>query len=832
MRSQTYLLAAAVSILVTGVAAAATFNVNSTADEVDANPGDGACVTAGGACTVRAAVMEANALAGDDDILIPAGTYALTIPADSGGDADGDLDVTDNLTVTGAGTADTTIDASAMNRMFLVSTGVSLTLASMTLDAVDVTAQSQDGLLVEGQDGSSLTFHDLTILPVGTDTNSSTAFSLIRHTGVGFAASSVSWTSDFVLYFLDHEPAGGADAAVILEDVSLGAPPSPQEVPALLRLNAPIPTTVDISDSLVDGTNSPSCCAQAAINISAPDPGALLDVTITDTQIIDWHTSGIVLGPNAGTTNADIARVTVTNQQASALGYGSLASGGILVEDSLMATASSSFQLFRDVPTIFRNSTIIVAEGSGVFELKVGAVYNSTVVATTLQNDIDLTLRNSVLTGPCESSTPNIVSEGYNLIADTTNCTITGDTTGNILNVDPELDILADNGGPTETMHPLAGSPLLDAGNPATPGSGGTACEATDQRGVSRPQDGTGDTSAVCDIGAVESMGVPDPVLDFGDAPWPYPTLEEDDGARHRVSTLLLGTGVSAEEDGLPDPDAEGDNLDDGLTFLDAFVPGSMSEVEVTVSEDAALEMWWDFGQDGTWDDPGDQQPVQQSISAGTSSFLIDVPDSAPTGEVFVRARVSSVAMNPTGSAPDGEVEDYKITVLEPPFVRAFAGPSRDVAVGGSVVIGGDPAADGGTPPYTFDWTLIGGDGATFSVDSTTIPNPTVTATSEGFIDACLEVTDSMPSMDTDCTEVNIFCAETVNQDPMFTADSGVEDYWGEDSVESEEYTVMFGGDVIFHSGDKVVLGDGFKVESGGTFAVDIDPNINMGCAQ
>src|SRR5262249_34543794 len=43
----------------------------------------------------------------------------------------------------------------------------------------------------------------------------------------------------------------------------------------------------------------------------------------------------------------------------------------------------------------------------------------------------------------------------------------------------------------------------LDAGNPAAPGSSGTACEAMDQRGVVRPQGGA------CDIGAVEAGGAP-----------------------------------------------------------------------------------------------------------------------------------------------------------------------------------------------------------------------------------------------------------------------------------------------------------------------------------
>jgi len=47
-------------------------------------------------------------------------------------------------------------------------------------------------------------------------------------------------------------------------------------------------------------------------------------------------------------------------------------------------------------------------------------------------------------------------------------------------------------------------SPAIDAGNPATPGSGGGACQATDQRGTSRPRDGDGNGSSICDIGAYE----------------------------------------------------------------------------------------------------------------------------------------------------------------------------------------------------------------------------------------------------------------------------------------------------------------------------------------
>src|ERR1700675_908151 len=75
-------LLAAVFALCFGVAAgarAANFTVTSTADAVDATPGDGVCATATAACTLRAAIQEANALSGADSITVPAGTYTLAL---------------------------------------------------------------------------------------------------------------------------------------------------------------------------------------------------------------------------------------------------------------------------------------------------------------------------------------------------------------------------------------------------------------------------------------------------------------------------------------------------------------------------------------------------------------------------------------------------------------------------------------------------------------------------------------------------------------------------------------------------------------------------------
>lgn len=93
---------------------AADFAVATTADGVDVAPGDGICADAGGACTLRAAVQETNALAGADRITLPAGRYVLAL-AGAGEDAgaSGDLDVHDALSLVGAGVEATFIDGNA-----------------------------------------------------------------------------------------------------------------------------------------------------------------------------------------------------------------------------------------------------------------------------------------------------------------------------------------------------------------------------------------------------------------------------------------------------------------------------------------------------------------------------------------------------------------------------------------------------------------------------------------------------------------------------------------------------------------------------------------------
>ena len=95
-----------------GLAHAATFTVNSTADAPDANPGDGICSTASGECTLRAAIEETNAIAGMDTINVPGGTYLLS----------SQLVIEDSVFLNGTGAEITILDGQGTTAILRVKT--------------------------------------------------------------------------------------------------------------------------------------------------------------------------------------------------------------------------------------------------------------------------------------------------------------------------------------------------------------------------------------------------------------------------------------------------------------------------------------------------------------------------------------------------------------------------------------------------------------------------------------------------------------------------------------------------------------------------------------
>lgn len=117
-------------------AAAATFTVNSTVDDVDAVPGDGVCSTASSLCTLRAAVQEANVLPGAHTIVLSAATYPITIAASYAEEdqADyGDLDISGTVAIIGIlGATVITVPISSSGRIFDVQPAGSVSVSGVT----------------------------------------------------------------------------------------------------------------------------------------------------------------------------------------------------------------------------------------------------------------------------------------------------------------------------------------------------------------------------------------------------------------------------------------------------------------------------------------------------------------------------------------------------------------------------------------------------------------------------------------------------------------------------------------------------------------------------
>lgn len=138
----------------------AQFSVNVLDDTPDANPGDGVCADGSGNCSLRAAIMEANALPGDNDIILPNGEYVFTIAGSSEDNAaTGDLDILEDLIITGGDTRLTIIRADSLDRVFDIFPGIDVTIEFLEIHEGSVFAENGGAIRNQG----TLSLHELSI---------------------------------------------------------------------------------------------------------------------------------------------------------------------------------------------------------------------------------------------------------------------------------------------------------------------------------------------------------------------------------------------------------------------------------------------------------------------------------------------------------------------------------------------------------------------------------------------------------------------------------------------------------------------------------------------
>lgn len=159
---------------------------------------------------------------------------------------------------------------------------------------------------------------------------------------------------------------------------------------------------------------------------------------------------------------------------------------------------------------------------------------------------------------------------------------------------------------------------------------------------------------------------------DFGDAPDSYNTSYDNSGARHGITSLILGSNIDGETEAYLYPNSDDAssaiNDEDGIEFPLPIQVGRASKIDATVNGATAssvLAGWIDFDGDGSFE--ADEKIITNvSVSDGKQAIFFSVPPWAQVGQTWARFRLSEIQdLGPSGGVPSGEVEDYLVDITE-----------------------------------------------------------------------------------------------------------------------------------------------------------------------
>lgn len=444
-----------VLLMAVGATANATDIVVTRLDD----PTPTACLPAD--CSLREAVIAANALPGPDRILLPAGILQLTIvnPSPSPGAIAGDLDLTDDVEIVGVGANTTSIIAENNDRIFNLISNVNVTLRKMTLGG----GQSGFGGAINLYDGT-LTVEDAIL-----GNNSATSDG-----GAIRSNSNYEMTLRRVQIF--NNVSGGNGGAI--ESGTGGA----------LVVDSTITGNKAVNGGAIDGYGARIYRSLIRNNTASGNGGGIHGKAGCSCTAMEIHEStlsgnGAVQGGGVhASPPLDIELSTFSGNTASSVGgavYATLTGGGNSVD---------GFHIYSS--TLNGNTA---PGGSAVY------FYND---ASGLGMPPDF--QNTLISGNCAQSgsgTTTFYALLGNVESPGNTCQLGIFSHASVPPANLQLGALGDNGGPTPTRLPLAGSALIDAG-------WRYVCTPLDQRGYVRA-----DGNPYCDTGAVEAGALDDVIF-------------------------------------------------------------------------------------------------------------------------------------------------------------------------------------------------------------------------------------------------------------------------------------------------------------------------------
>src|SRR4051812_39400711 len=180
---------------------------------------------------------------------------------------------------------------------------------------------------------------------------------------------------------------------------------------------------------------------------------------------------------------------------------------------------------------------------------------------------------------------------------------------------------------------------------------------------------------------------------DFGDAPdiglgtarGDYKTLVGDNGPSHTiVAGLHLGAHIDSEDGSLQNSAASADDMNGALPIDEDGVSNPTPDLRLTIGAHPTVDLrvtnttgvaatlygWIDYNADGVFDNVAERASVAVSNGANNSvtTLTFQVVPSGFAGATYARFRLSTdvAAANSFGPAADGEVEDYRATIVQP----------------------------------------------------------------------------------------------------------------------------------------------------------------------